>query len=73
MSRRFAHAGYRIRRMAYLLTRHGREKNAKRVFTLDVPAIHVFIYGHRNEDVDARGIGERKRRRSSNGWRGHDG
>jgi hypothetical protein len=31
------------------------------------PAIHVFAR-KRQEDVDARHIGERKRRRSSNGY-----
>jgi hypothetical protein len=31
-----------------------------------VPAIHVF--GGRKEDVDARDIGERKRRRPSDGY-----
>jgi len=32
-----------------------------------VPAIHVFA-AKRKEDVDARDIDERKRRRSSNGY-----
>ena len=31
-----------------------------------VPAIHVFLFVAK--DVDARDIGERKRRRSSNGY-----
>jgi hypothetical protein len=39
----------------------------KRVFALDVPAIHVFL-ALRQQDVDARHIGERKRRRPSDGY-----
>jgi hypothetical protein len=33
-----------------------------------IPAIHVFISTSEKEDVDARDIGERKRRRSSKGY-----
>jgi hypothetical protein len=32
------------------------------------PAIHVFLSAERKQDVDHRDIGERKRRRSSNGY-----
>jgi hypothetical protein len=37
-----------------------------------VPGIHVFD-ARRKEDVDGRAIGERKRRRLSDGYAGHDG
>jgi hypothetical protein len=33
-----------------------------------VPGIHVFLPLHGDEDVDGRVTGERKRRRSSNGY-----
>jgi hypothetical protein len=32
------------------------------------PAIHAFQVAESKQDVDARDIGERKRRRSSNGY-----
>jgi hypothetical protein len=33
-----------------------------------VPAIHVFVFASTAKDVDARDIGERKRRRPSDGY-----
>jgi hypothetical protein len=49
------------------LSRSWPDKSAKRVFALDVPAIHVFFWLS-FEDVDARVKRPAKRRRSSNGY-----
>jgi hypothetical protein len=43
-------------------------KSAKRVFALDVPGIHVLAVSRQRKDVDGRDIGERKRRRPSDGY-----
>ena len=63
---RLAHRSILFRRQGHDLGLAGFLDLRKRVFAADVPAIRVLVA--RKTDVDARDIGERKRRRPSDSY-----